>query len=100
MLSTVGAQQQLILFNQHICNRHKFHRSVSSDIFNYVSHICDRSKKVAKFLSVADLLQIVLTDSSQICHRAVVYICSISVSLVRALAPGSQRVINGVLLAV
>ena len=66
-----------LLFNQHICNRHKFHRSASSDIVNYLSHICDRSKKVAKFLSVADMLQIVLADSSQICHRAVVHICSI-----------------------
>ena len=32
---------------------------------------------MAKFLSVADMLQIVLADSSQICHRAVVHICSI-----------------------
>ena len=39
---------------------------------------------MAKFLSVADMSQIVLADSSQICHRAVVHICSISVSLVRA----------------
>ena len=38
---------------------------------------------MAKFLSVTDMLQIVLADSSQICHRAVVHICSISVSLVR-----------------
>ena len=38
---------------------------------------------MAKFLSVADMSQIVLADSSQICHRAVVHICSISVSLVR-----------------
>ena len=38
--------------------RHYFNRSASSGFVPYLLHICDRYRNEAKFLSVADMLQI------------------------------------------
>ena len=59
-------------------------RSASSCLVHYLSHICDIYENEAKFLSVTDMSQIVFfADISQIFYRTDMYICHISVSLVR-----------------